>query len=608
MQDTIRFLNVMFPPELLEGGHKMAIWCLPSKAVAWFSEPELAARYALDQSSKQQNVYFGLGVQRSPPAHGRGGEADVTAITSLYLDIDIDDGEVKRGKGSLPTTRAEARKIIEAMGLPPSVLVDSGHGYQAYWVFKEPEILDDDAARAKTKTLTRAWNATARVCAGHLKFQIDSTFDLARVFRLPGTKNWKGADPKECRLLMPERGEETALYDPENDFDMFIAPEAYAPDAGARRPMEPVAPVMPRDLGGVPQIVLDHCENDPKFKATWERRRKDCGDGSASSYDLSIAAQLVACGATDQVIADAILAWRVKHGQNPEKARRRDYLMRTIGRARDGALADRAMNEVLELAEDVAMGGGGDLPPWVTEAGDAGEDGPEAGEGAESPVAKPESPEKAAKRADVMGRISKALGVGLTEVIKHGVENSIYSFTLAGGADVAIGHMPALMNADHVRSRVADATGVVMRPVKKENWLKTVSVILTVVTLRDNKDSTRRGMIMAYLTSYLQQHNQPTFSGEGWAQALFNRDPFVRDGRIHVHLSTLRKFIRVDAGDDLRQADLFDMMRLVGFTCRDVMGRHMGKVFCRSCWSIPENDASAHELVEAMSANKEADG
>jgi hypothetical protein len=82
------------------------------------------------------------------------------------------------------------------------------------------------------------------------------------------------------------------------------------------------------------------CEVEPKFKLSWERKRKDFEDQSASSYDLSLANFAAAAGWTDQEIANLMIASRRKHGD--ELKLRQDYYVGTIAKARQESAREQS--------------------------------------------------------------------------------------------------------------------------------------------------------------------------------------------------------------------------------------------------------------------------
>ena len=103
------------------------------------------------------NLYFGV----CPRAINRGKEEDIKVITALWADVDTE----------------ESRKALETFEYPPSLMVNSGHGIHAYWLLKEPEMVDES-----TKGILKG-------LAKHLG--ADTCFDLSRLLRVPGTKNLK---------------------------------------------------------------------------------------------------------------------------------------------------------------------------------------------------------------------------------------------------------------------------------------------------------------------------------------------------------------------------------------------------------------------------------
>ncbi len=81
--------------------------------------------------------------------------------------------------------RSLAREHIEGLpiAIPPSVVVDSGGGYQAYWLFDDTFVLASDADRERAASLQKRW--VMFVCGD------PSVHDLRRILRVPGTHNHK---------------------------------------------------------------------------------------------------------------------------------------------------------------------------------------------------------------------------------------------------------------------------------------------------------------------------------------------------------------------------------------------------------------------------------
>ena len=86
------------------------------------------------------------------------------------------------------------------MELPPTEIVASGHGLQAWWLFHEPWLFRTDAERQQVQELVRRFGAALQEKAQAHGWRLDSVYDLARVLRVPGTWNCK-ADPVPVRAL-----------------------------------------------------------------------------------------------------------------------------------------------------------------------------------------------------------------------------------------------------------------------------------------------------------------------------------------------------------------------------------------------------------------------
>lgn len=182
--DALAFLTAVYPdlPGLL------CIFELPSRQARYFSDREAAAHWAVSRSG-EQNVYFAVSLFREQPERGRGTEALSAGIPGVWADIDVRGAAHKAD--NLPPSIEAAKEMLAAIQVQPTLLVHSGHGLQAYWLFREFWTFEseDDAARAKS--LCVRWQAMLRGVAQARGWTIDPTADLARVLRVPGTLNRK---------------------------------------------------------------------------------------------------------------------------------------------------------------------------------------------------------------------------------------------------------------------------------------------------------------------------------------------------------------------------------------------------------------------------------
>jgi len=117
------------------------------------------------EQKKGYGIYFGV----CPRLGTEGNKNAVMCANVLWADL---DGKNYSGG------KEEALQIIKRYRIKPTIIVDSGHGYHAYWKFKEPQY-----------NLALVENCLIRI-ADELKSD-SSVKDVSRVMRLPGTVNNK---------------------------------------------------------------------------------------------------------------------------------------------------------------------------------------------------------------------------------------------------------------------------------------------------------------------------------------------------------------------------------------------------------------------------------
>lgn len=207
-RETIRFLRALFekkPPDTF-----ILIWSLQDRRSHFAATVENdprgavgAAAWATQAADASRDVYCGVGLAPRPFHKTKRCPADeVAGIVGLWLDVDVAD-PVHKKKNLPDSTDAALELVDELVPEVPSLVVHSGHGLQPWWLFDEPWIFDDDDERRKAQAYVRAFQ-TDFITRSKLShgFDLDSTHDLARVMRVPGTTNRKG-EPVPVRLIEP---------------------------------------------------------------------------------------------------------------------------------------------------------------------------------------------------------------------------------------------------------------------------------------------------------------------------------------------------------------------------------------------------------------------
>jgi hypothetical protein len=151
---------------------------------------EMAARAT--ELADLADVYFRVCPLRDVPDKGRGGEEFTGSIPGFWIDLDI-GGAAKNGKLRVPTDD-DADRVLADAGVPdPTIAVRSGSGgLHLYWLFEgDPRPIADAAELAAWRRESDAWQGRIVSAAEARGWCVDTTSDLARVLRMPGTKNWK---------------------------------------------------------------------------------------------------------------------------------------------------------------------------------------------------------------------------------------------------------------------------------------------------------------------------------------------------------------------------------------------------------------------------------
>ena len=148
------------------------------------------------------DVWIGACPLRGHPSRGRGDREDIDEVHTLWADIDWQH-PTRRTQDPLPT-EAEVRAAVARLGqnVKPSIIVNSGHGLQLWWLLRVP--VKPDEAEALIDQLDASL-ANVGLANGRS--------DLPSIMRLPGTQNHK--DPDDLKPVTIESIDTAVLYTPE---------------------------------------------------------------------------------------------------------------------------------------------------------------------------------------------------------------------------------------------------------------------------------------------------------------------------------------------------------------------------------------------------------
>jgi len=238
----------------------LIIWTRQDKATRAFA---FSKEGALDEAVEYCvtkapvfDVYAAVGLQRERPANtSRGAEPGVTALPGFWADVDIAGGAHKAT--DLPPTEQDARGLIDTAGLEPSIIVRSGFGLQPYWLFRESWKIESDEERQRLKSLSTRFQLNLRLRANVRGWTMDSTADLCRVLRVPGTFNHKVDG--DVRMVTADYADRAYNLD---DFeDLLAGIEDPGEDGREPSPRPDLPPAkLPQILDGC--AWMRHCRDD----------------------------------------------------------------------------------------------------------------------------------------------------------------------------------------------------------------------------------------------------------------------------------------------------------------------------------------------------------
>lgn len=323
--DAHRFLTALWgpkPPGLIQ------VWRLGDRR-SFYPRAAIGAAGLIDGET---DVYIGVACAGQDHGRYKRAKADqAVAIAGLWLDIDVNGGPDNK-TGAAPDKDTAIGLAHDLM--PPTLIVDSGYGIHAWYLFDAPwhfKNLDDQAAAALA---SEQWFALHRTAAGDRGFSIDHAHDLARLMRPPGALNGKGGEAVPVTFIRADG--------PRYGRDELLARAGEAGDivryTGLSVPGD--APVV--DIGPARVFPLEKLnaliENSDEFRRSWTHSVNTAW--SMSEYDLSLCSIAAQAGLNDQELADLIACHRRTADPNDPKADRPDYVRRTVAKARQSS--DRA--------------------------------------------------------------------------------------------------------------------------------------------------------------------------------------------------------------------------------------------------------------------------
>jgi hypothetical protein len=288
---------------------RCALWFKETKRHSWCSSLDEAEKVA--ENNAHRDTYFTMALYPKDCTQRKQDKA--SCIFGVWLDIDV--GKPGSAKNYFPSMEEATAWIYDTLALHWSIIVHSGGGIHLYLLFDEPFWVESDADRLVARRTAKAFQKYADE---NCPYDIDMTFDISRIMRLPGSTHTGTGE--QCHIIdvrdftvninelreqlpMVKLSETSQLTDSDEDVDVM-------------------------DVKDRIQLIR---EVDSTFDQTWKRQRR-FKDKSPSSYCMSLANQLVIAAFTDGEIMVAIDLWR--RGQTDAVEKPRSWLKATAAKAR----------------------------------------------------------------------------------------------------------------------------------------------------------------------------------------------------------------------------------------------------------------------------------
>ncbi|CTQ56722.1 putative P-loop ATPase [Roseibium album] len=294
-------------------------------------DQEKLLRDWLSARAGHENIYFQVNSTGKKNVTRKTRKSDIVAAEWLHVDIDP--------TGDITSFDIERKRILKKLrehSPPPSVIVDSGGGFQAFWRLSEPVEVDNPSEEAWADF--ERYNRQVEADLGG-----DHCHNVDRIMRLPGTinvpnkkKRAKGREPAQARVVSQQ----------DQTFELSVFSQAPLLDGGevgdVGRLRVQISDNLPRlseideldQNGEVPQHVKMLCVQglDPDKPGRYSSR---------SECFWYVVCELVRCKIPDEIIAsvmldpDFLISGHVLDQRNPN-----GYMVRQLQRAHECANAE----------------------------------------------------------------------------------------------------------------------------------------------------------------------------------------------------------------------------------------------------------------------------
>lgn len=265
------------------------------------SEMDAAAAW-IAKNNATKNIYFSVNSTRRRMSK-RAKKSDIQSLDYVHVDIDPRPGF------DLIEEHARSLKALMESPLKPSIIIDSGGGYQGFWKLKESVPVNGDPEGLEIYS-----KAVEKYLGG------DSCHNIDRIMRVPGIVNHPNKKKREAGRIFSQAslvyfGDE--VYNPE-DFAIFGPVEPKKEKKSAKTESTKT------DFKNkaLPQRFLEEIQTDRKLRAGWQGVDDGLKNPTRNEKDMRMVGLLKWRGYSLAEVK--IILWHFPHGKARE--RKDDYI------------------------------------------------------------------------------------------------------------------------------------------------------------------------------------------------------------------------------------------------------------------------------------------
>lgn len=276
----------------------------PTKTETFGPETEAdCLRWLEERTAEHMNLYFMVNPPRTM-LRSKAKKEDVEDLAWLHVDVDPKkrpdlsaDEKVKH----IAAERARILPLLREFKPEPTLIIDSGGGFQALWRLDETLYIGGNIASAEE---AEAYNQQLEILLGG-----DSCHNCDRILRLPGTINWPNKKKRDAGRVPVLASIVERHDDEEHIYGLGIftpAPRVQSDDGGLVAPTVKISGNLPRlkDLDELPEAVTSRTKmlivqgDDPDDQLRYDSR---------SEVTFAVCCELVRAGCDDDTIAAVLL-------------------------------------------------------------------------------------------------------------------------------------------------------------------------------------------------------------------------------------------------------------------------------------------------------------